>query len=245
MRKTIVMLALLLGLAPAQAAEINVVTVGLVGEGFRELVAAWSKQTGHTVTLPIGPSPLGLVLEAMKTREVDAALLPMSEMPAQAPQFRAGSFKPIGRVLFGLGAKLNGPSPPIATEAQFRAALAGKTVLITDPAVSLNGRMAKEALAKPGYERVKVQAIRNSASVLPGSDADYVITVLPEELSVSNLKVVGEVPASLGLKIDFGGGVLTKAQNAELAQQFLTFLSSPQAQAVWKRGGVASPVPAN
>lgn len=245
MRRTIVAFALLLSLAPAQAAELNVLTVGLVGSGFRQAAAAWSQKTGHTVRLVVPPSPLGRVLEAMKTENADAVLLPMDDLGRQGGQFRSGSIRPIGRVLFGLGGKIDGPSPRITSEAEFQAALAGKTVLITDPAVSLNGRMAQAVLARLGYESVRVQPIANSASRLARSDADYVLTVLPEELEVSSLKVVGEVPASLGLKIDFGGGVLTKAANPELAQQFLGFLVSPEAQAIWKAGGVASPVPVN
>ena len=76
--------------------------------------------------------------------------------------------------------------------------------------------------------------------------ADFVMSVLPEQIMAApGVKVVGEIPASLGLKIDFGGGVLTKATNPELARQFLDYLSTPEAQAIWKSGGVAVPIPAN
>ena len=242
MRKTIAFFALLLACMPAQAAELRVVTVGMVGNGFLNLVEAWSRKTGHTVILPIRPSALGLVLDAMKKEEIDAVLLPMSEMPAQQSQFQSGTVRPIGRVPFGLGGKSAGPSPRIATEAEFKGALAGKIVLINDPVTSLNGRIAQEALARPGYEKVTVRGIASSAANLPKSDADYVLTVLPEELTVTGLKLIGEVPAELGLKIDFGGGVFVKARNVALAQEFLAFLSSAEAQAVWKAGGV---VPAN
>lgn len=247
MRKMTVMLALLLtcGLEQVNAAELRVITVGMVGNGFRQLVAAWSKETGHTVVLPIGPSAVGLVLDAMKVHQIDAVLLPMTEMPAQAAQFRSGTVHPIGRVLFGLAGKSDGPSPRIASEAEFRAALAGKTVLINDPVASLNGRMAQAALAGPGYESVTVRLSPSSAANLPKSDADYVLTVLPEELTVPNLKLLGEAPAALGLRIDFGGGVLLKAANPGLAQQFLDYLVSARAQAIWKAGGVTVPVPAN
>ena len=142
----------------------------------------------------------------------------------------------------GSSALAAGPSPRIATEAEFKAALVGKTVLINDPVTSLNGRIAQDALAKPGYERVTVRPTASSASNLARSDADYVLTVLPEELTVAGLKLIGEVPAELGLKIDFGGGVIIKARNVALAQEFLAFLAGPEAQAVWKAGGVA---PAN
>jgi hypothetical protein len=57
------------------------------------------------------------------------------------------------------------------------------------------------------------------------------------------VKTVGEVPASLGLKIDFSAGVLTKAASPDLAAAFLAYLVSPEAQSVWKAGGVAVPIP--
>jgi ABC-type molybdate transport system substrate-binding protein len=216
--------------------ELKVMTVGLVGNGFRALTAAWSQKTGNSVTLVIPPSALDQVLEAMKTKDADAVLLPMREMPAQADYFKPGTARAIGRVLFGLGVRKDGPETRVATEAQFKAAIAGKTVLINDPATSLNGRMARTMLDGPGFETVKVRGIYASASALARGEGDYVVTVMPE---LSALKVLGEVPPSLGLKIDFGGGVTAKAAQAELAAQFLAYLGSTEAAAVWKAGGVS------
>ena len=72
----------------------------------------------------------------------------------------------------------------------------------------------------------------------------HVLSVLPEQLMAAPaVKVAGEVPASLALRIDFTAGVLTKAQNPVLAQEFLNYLTSPEAQSVWKSGGVAVPSP--
>jgi molybdate transport system substrate-binding protein len=244
MRKLILALALMLVCGPAAAAELKVMTVGLVGPaGFNKLVAAWETRTGNSVKLVIPPSALDQVLEAMKTQDADVVLLPMSEMPGQAAQFRPGTTRAIGRVLFGLGAKLGRPIPAIASEAQFKAALAGRTVLINDPATSLNGRMTKAMLESKGFETVKVASIYSAAASLAKSDADYVITVLPEEVALTSMTLVGEVPPALNLKIDFGGGVLTKAAEPQLAQQFLTYLTSAEAAAVWKAGGVTAPVP--
>lgn len=227
----------------ASAAELNVMTVGLVGGSFHKLTQAWSRETGNTVTLVIPPSALDQVLAAMKTKNADAVLLPMDDMAGQAGQFRPGTMHPIGRVTFGLGGKQNAPKPDISTEAAFKAALAGKTVLVNDPATSLNGRMAKAMFDDPGFETVTVRGIYSAAAALAKSDADYVVTVLPEEAGVSTLTLLGEVPPTLGLKIDFGGGVTARAANPELAAQFLAYLRSAPAADVWKSGGVTAPVP--
>ena len=44
--------------------------------------------------------------------------------------------------------------------------------------------------------------------------------VVPEQIMAApGVKTVGEVPATLGLQIDFSGGVLTKAANPELGRR--------------------------
>ena len=52
------------------------------------------------------------------------------------------------------------------------------------------------------------------------------------------MTLLGEVPpALLGLKIDFGAGLLTRVPNPELAEQFLASLQSSEAASAWKAGG--------
>ena len=113
MRKFIAALVLLVcGIAPVGAAELRVMTVGLVGsKSFATLTAAWSQKTGNSVKLVMPPSALDQVLEAMKTQDADAVLLPTSDLAGQAAQFRPGDARH-RRVEFGLGAKLNTPPPP-------------------------------------------------------------------------------------------------------------------------------------
>ena len=67
--------------------------------------------------------------------------------------------------------------------------------------------------------------------------------MLPEEATLSSLTLLCEVPPALGLKIDFGVGLLTRAANPELAEQFLASLQSAEAASVWKTGGVMTLVP--
>ena len=253
MRKSILALALTLSMlgacASAQAAEITVYSVGLVGSAFDRIVIDFQKKTGHTVKtpLPLANSPLGVILTTMDKEQADIVILPGSEMPAQAAKYQWGTVRDIGRVLFSLGMRTaDGAAPSIATEAEFKAALAGKTVLTNDPVNSLNGRMVKAVLDRPGFETVRqVSSPGNSALVFNDrKEAVYVLSVLPEQLMAAPaVKVAGQVPASLGLRIDFSGGVLNKAQNPALALEFLNYLTSPEAQVVWKSGGVAVPIP--
>ena len=245
-----IMFALALAMASstaAQAGEITVYSVGLVGSAFDKLVAAWSKQTGNTVKMPIplANAPLGVVVDAIAKQPADIVILPTTEMAGHAAQLRAGSQRDIGRVLFGVGVKAGTKMPKIATEAQFKAALAGKTVLLNNPAASISGRMVKAMLDGPGFETVKQDPQpNNTACSLAQRDDDMVVGVVPEQIMAApGVKTAGLVPPALGLKIDFAGGVLTKAQNPDLAKAFLAYLVSPKAQAVWKAGGVAVPIP--
>lgn len=256
MRK--IMLALTLALTPMLAAcgreepaaatpvEINVLSVGLVGGGFQKVVDAWSAKTGNTVNLPVPLGPLGVIVAAIDTQPADVIILPVADLATQADKFQPGSTRDIGRVQFSLGARENDTvTPDLSSEEALRAALASKGVMINDPATSLNGRMVKEVLDRPGYETVRVvPRPGNSALQLAATqEADYVISVLPEQLVAPGVKVVGTVPDSLGLRIDFGAGIAAKATQADAARDFLEFLAGPEAQEIWKANGVAVPIP--
>ncbi len=232
----------------AQAGEITIYSVGLVGNGFDKLVAQWSAKTGNKVNMPIplANAPLGVIVDAIAKQPADIAILPVADMASHSAEFRPGTARPIGRVLFGVGMRAGEPAPKIGTAEELKAALAGKTVLINNPAASISGRMVKAMLDSPGFETVKQDPQpNNTALALPGRTQDYaVVGVVPEQIMAApGVKTVAEVPASLGLKIDFSGGVLTKAANPQLAADFLAYLVSPEAQAVWKAGGVAVPIP--
>jgi molybdate transport system substrate-binding protein len=232
----------------AQAGEITVYSVGLVGSAFDKLIAQWSAKTGNTVHLPIAlaNAPLGVITDTIAKQPADIAILPVADMASHSAEFRAGSQHGIGRVLFGIGMRAGEAAPQIVTEAQFKAALAGKTILINNPAASISGRMVKQVLDGPGFETVKQDPQPNNTALqLAGRPQDYaVMGVVPEQIMAApGVKRVGDVPASLKLQIDFSGGVLTKATNPQLAADFLAYLVSPEAQAVWKAGGVAVPIP--
>ena len=232
----------------AQAGEITVYSVGLVGSAFDKLVAQWSAKTGNTVHMPIplANAPLGVIADTIAKQPADIAILPVADMTTHSAEFRAGSRRDIGRVLFGIGVRAGEPMPKIGTEAEFKASLAGKTVLINNPAASISGRMVKAVLDGPGFETVKQDPQPNNTALqLAARPNDaMVLGVVPEQIMAApGVKTVGEVPAGLGLKIDFAGGVLTKAANPDLAAAFLAYLVSPEAQAVWKAGGVAVPIP--
>lgn len=232
----------------AQAGEITIYSVGLVGSAFDKLVARWSAKTGNTVKMPIplANAPLGVIVDAIAKQPADIAILPVADMATHSAEFRAGSQHQIGRVLFGVGMRAGEAAPNVGTEAAFKAALAGKTVLINNPAASISGRMVKQVLDGPGFETVKQDPQPNNTALqLAARPQDYVVVgVVPEQIMAApDVKTIGEVPASLGLKIDFSAGVLTKAANPELAASFLAYLVSPEAQGVWKAGGVAVPIP--
>lgn len=249
MRRLLLALALAaIPLGAAEAGEITVYSVGLVGSAFDKLVAQWSAETGNTVKLPIplANAPLGVVADAIKTQPADIVILPTTEMPGHTAEFRAGSQRDIGRVLFGVGMRAGDPAPKLGTEAEFKAALAGKTVLLNNPAASISGRMVKQMLDGPGFETVKQDPQPNNTALVLASrpQDDMVVGVVPEQIMAAPaVKTVAEVPPGLGLKIDFSGAVLAKAANPDLAASFLAYLVSPKAQAVWKAGGVAVPIP--
>src|SRR5665213_1991187 len=76
----------------AQAGEITIYSVGLVGSAFDKLVAQWSAKTGNTVKMPIplANAPLGVIVDTIAKQPADVAILPVADMATHGAEFRSG-----------------------------------------------------------------------------------------------------------------------------------------------------------
>ena len=210
----------------------------------RTLGDNWAAATGNSITFVGGA--VGKVESTVTSGTPgDVVILPASEFSAVASRVKPGSPVAIGRILFGLAVAKDAPHPDISTEAKLQIALRGaKTVSYNDPGMSMGGVMVQKLLAQPGYDGVKtLQTNGGSANAIPKGNADMTLGVIPEELPAKGVDVVGPLPASLNLHIDFSGAVLTDSAQPAAAASFLAYISRPEAAATWKAGGVIAPIP--
>ena len=226
---------------PSQAVEIRVAAPGLVGPGLVTLENRWNAETGNKAIVPDPVSVSKIEQQIQAGDSYDLVLLPHDDLTGIAGKLRAGSEKPVGRVVFALAVSHGAPHPDISTPAKFRAALAGKIVAYNDPALgSIGGKMVGTLLKQPAYAGVKGFPFRGpAADAVVAGKADMVVGVQSEEVIVKGVDIVGPVPDGVGLTLAISGAVLADALYPEEAAAFLTYLTRPQSATVWEPTGIA------
>ncbi|HWF67942.1 MAG TPA: substrate-binding domain-containing protein, partial [Acidobacteriaceae bacterium] len=132
-------------IAPAEAAELQIVCPPLVREGMTELAAAYTQQTGMAVA--VRSDVMGKIMGDIETGTpaADVVLLPPELMDALVKNngVKSGTRVPMGRVEIALAVRAGAPHPDISTVAKLRAVLlAAKTLAYTQPGPPRNSMEA-------------------------------------------------------------------------------------------------------
>ena len=233
---------LLLLSSAARAADITVYSPGIVNGPLTKLAQAWTAQTGNRVTF--AGFNVGRIRTAVDTdvMPADVVVAPTSDFADFAPKLVAASRRALGRVLFGMVVKAGGPHPDISTHQKFVAAVKQAGVLaFANPQVgSLTGGMVEKMLKRPEFAGVEPRPIKGMiGDAIVRGDAQFGGGAITEELMAKGAEIVGPFPDDLGLHVDMSAAVLKVSANAADAESFLRYVTRPEAQAVWKAGGIA------
>src|SRR5258706_10639959 len=102
--------------APGSAAEIRVISPGVISNsGLTEVAAAFEKKTGVKVTIQV--AGMGSILNDIRTGTpvADVVMLPMDLMGTMVLSKDASDFSPLGRAEIGLFKKPDTPRPDITS----------------------------------------------------------------------------------------------------------------------------------
>lgn len=247
---------LILGCGAAQAAEIRVISPGVISNsGLTEVAAAFTAKTGTKVIITV--SGMAQIMDRIKHENppADVVMLPMDLMGTLALDGglggdTAGSFTPLGRVAIGLFKKPDAPAPDITTVPKLIAAMkSASAVFYTDPAsgsmqAGMNGRM----LARPDFADIKGRPIKGDAEpALKRGDGDARAMGLglihgdhdPANRPTANPYLVGQLPAELGMHMDMATAISARSPDPKDAAAFIAFATAPQMRAVWRHKGVS------
>jgi molybdate transport system substrate-binding protein len=168
-------------------------------------------------------------------------IAPTSDFTDFGPKLVPGSRRALGRILFGVVVKAGGPHPDISSHAKFVAAIKQAAVLaFANPAVgSLTGGMVEDMLKRPEFAGVEPRPIKGMiGDAIARGDAQFGGGAITEELMAKGAEIVGPFPDDLGLHVDVSAAVLKVSAKASDAEAFLRYVTRPEAQAVWKAGGI-------
>ena len=224
----------------AEASDITVYSPGIVNGPLTKLAEAWTAETGNKVTF--AGFNVGRIRTAVgQDAAGDVVVAPASDFTDFAPKLAPGSQHALGRILFGVVVKAGGPHPDISTHEKFVAFVKQAGVLAyANPKVgSLTGGMVEDMLKRPEFAGVEPRPIKGMiGDAIVRGDAEFGGGAITEELMAKGAEIVGPFPDDLGLHVDVSAVVLKVSVHPSDAQAFLRYITRPEAQAVWKAGGI-------
>ncbi|MFH6782487.1 MULTISPECIES: molybdate ABC transporter substrate-binding protein [Methylobacterium] len=237
--------------APAQAAEVTLLTTGAYKPVAAALVPAFERRTGHRVA--IRNETAGAVAQAIRDgTRADLVVLTPGGLDALIRDGRLSGAPPVPLAKVGIGVAIrDGASvPDIATVDGFRAALLrARSVAMVDPAsggssgIYLAGLFERLGIAD--RMKAKLVLVRGglAASRLVTGEADLALQQTSELLVVEGARLVGPIPAELQNETIYAGIVPAGAAEAEAASALLRDLAGPGAAPVLSEKGMAPPGP--
>jgi molybdate transport system substrate-binding protein len=239
--------ALLLGISSSARAQTEVTL--LAPNPFRgsldKLVAGFESKTGYKLKLTYGRG-LGTRQQVARGEMFDVSIL----LPPYPEALASGNIDPksattLARLTLALGVKKGAPKPDISTPAALKQTLlAANTIAYVDPMVGSDGFATQNALQKLGVvDQIKSKTKLAATSRLVGDtvakgDADVCIFYL-NEMDSPGLDVVGRLPKQIATPGEVVAFISTHVKDAKAAKALVRYLSSPEAEASYKKDGLA------
>lgn len=239
----------------AAAADVHVmISAGFHGV-YSELGAGFERATGHHLVTTRGPS-MGDSPEAIPTRlargeAADVVILDgnAADELAKKGLVRGDTKVVLARSLVGMVVRSGAAKPDIATvDALKRTLLAAKSIAYSDsgsgtylstrlfPKLGIAEQVAgksRKVRGPPSGEPV--------AAVVARGEAEIGFQQVSELIHVQGVDFVAPIPAELQPGFTFAGVVTKDAREPEAAAALLRYLSSPEAEAVVTKAGLAPP----
>lgn len=223
--------------------RITVICATSPREALNEIVPLFEVASGHRVTITYC---LGSQMKDRLGSDLagDVVILP-AELAAplvQEGRVVAGTRTDVVRSGSAVAVRAGAQRPDIGSPEAFRdALLAARTVCYSRGA---SGLLLLKGLARLGIaESVKEKAVLPEPGELVGAvvargDAELGIQQLNELMMVPGVDIVGPLPGDLQIHVLYGASMLPGCAQPAAAQDFVTFLRSPQAASVFRKAGM-------
>ena len=233
--------AVILSAAPAFAAEIKVLAYNATNIPARELAAAFSKETGHTVTYTFGsPGPVNQRLDAGE--RYDLVVMATEAAQKREAAWRAGTRKPLVRVGIGLAVREGTKLDLSTVELTRKALLDARSLTIGDGRTGgLSGPNAQKVLANLGIAdavKAKLRLTPNGQELVGAGEIDIGLYNVSEIPRAKGVVLAGPVPAAVQVYIVYDAAVPMTNATPEPALALAKFLSRDATRSVWIKGGL-------
>jgi molybdate transport system substrate-binding protein len=229
----------------ATFAQISVLHSGGFAAPYRELLPAFERSSGVTVTSTqaasqgSGPNTIPALLR--RGVGADVVILSREGLDELIREGRivAGSAVELAQSPLGLAVRTGAPKPDITSVEGFKqAVLRARSVnFVSTTAVYMNQKLFPSLGIADAVAR---KANEDTLADLPGTRVDLVLRPVSEIIHLPGFDFVGPVPAQIQFLSVFTAAVVTGSKQADAAKRLIAFLSSEEALAVAKKNGMES-----
>jgi molybdate transport system substrate-binding protein len=224
--------------------EISFLVPQPLKEAVDKLIPGFESKTGYNVKMTVG-SGLGTKQQVARGEAFDVpVILPPYPEALASGNLVAGSATTLASLILAVGVKKGAPKPDISTPAAVkRMLLSAKSISYVDPAIGSAGRPVVEMLNKLGITgqmqpKIKIGATGGVVQNLIAGGAAEFCLLYRSDMRNPGIDVVGLVPQPIASPTSLVGFVSTKAKDPAAAKALLDYLSSPDAEAVYKEEGM-------
>jgi molybdate transport system substrate-binding protein len=239
--------AVLLAVTSAGAAEIKVLGGSAVIPAMEVLIPQFERITGHKVSADFDGA-IGATTKRIQGGEAaDVVIVSTQQIESleRAGRVTTGTRADLARLGVGLFVRKGAPKPDISSvEAFKRTLLAAKSIGYNDPAagapvgIYLIGAFERLGIAGAMTPKTVVfkQRSERFAPVARG-EVEIGFNQISEILVVPDVELLGPLPPEIQNYTHFTAAVVSGSRNPDVAQRFVTHISSPAAKAVMKAKG--------
>jgi molybdate transport system substrate-binding protein len=241
--------ALILGLAllpvaAAKAVELKVIAGGSLTTLLNDdLGPQFEKASGHKLSIHFDSTP-NIVARINSSTPFDLAIVPIDVFKDAAAKahFVPGPTIDIARVGYGVAVRAGAAKPDVSTPDTLKKTLLDASSIAFVPSSAAGAYVIKvfERLGIAEEMKAKTKAQAGPPQIAPSvSRGEAELGVfLTNVLVAPGVELAGSFPADLQQELIFTAAVATDAKEADAAQAFIRFLTTPAAAAAIKAGGM-------
>jgi molybdate transport system substrate-binding protein len=232
--------------ATCGAAEIKVLNANALTISMKEIVAEFTKETGHQVSF-VGVSPR-LVEQRLRAGEVYDLVITATASAAafeQEGRLRPGTRHPLARVGIGIAMRSGTKLDLSSVDAIRKALLDAKAITYSDSSTGgLSGANAQKVLANLGL----IDALKGKTKLSTGlAEGQALIAKGEIDLGLFNLSEIprtpgvvraGSVPSSVQVYINYDSAVPITNTAPEPALALLQYFVRPASRPIWDKAGL-------
>jgi molybdate transport system substrate-binding protein len=228
----------------AGAAELKVYSTIGVKSAIEDLAPKFEKATGNKLNISWGLIS-GFTKKAQEGDVPDVLIVSKASIDSLTKDGKIAGGATLGSSIFAFGVKQGAPKPDISSvDALKKTLLSAHAIGYTDPAAGgASGVYFSKMIEKLGIaDAIKAKSkfpppAGFVGTLLTSGQVDLAFQSKPELTTTEGVDVVGPPPGDLGHSNTFAVGVGVKSPNTAAGMAFVKFLTTPDAQAVFKSKG--------